>query len=122
MKKAFYIYWFVYLILMAVNLSGLTAPLWVAKLFDVSLTLTYIYLGFMPMYMMYVYGEKLNDIDQKYLEAIIVSFMVRSILFVFSIYGLDSRYDILTFFGGFMLVYYICEIRLKIKAIDKTLL
>lgn len=119
MKRAFYTYWLVYLIIMAVSLSGLSAPLWVAEGVKILFFLSYVYLAGYPMYFMYVHQRRVDDIEERYLEGIIVSFIVRSLLWVCASYGLKDRWELLTFFGGGMLFYYIFEIRIKLKRIEK---
>lgn len=121
MKKAFYTYWFAYLTLMAVNLSGLTACLWVSQLFKVVFYLTYIFLAGYPMYVMYIHHRSLTEINHKYLKAIIVSFIVRSMLWICASFGYSDRWEVLAFLGGGMLFYYIFEVRLKIKKIENNL-
>lgn len=79
-------------------------------------------LAFIPMLHKYEGMEKPKDINAIYLEALFVSFCMRSMLFVLSFYKLDKRADILIALGGLMLGYYIFDVRTKIKRIEKTLL
>lgn len=121
MKKIFYIYWCWLLLLILLLNIGLVLPLWTVNIFKVILFLNFAFVILAPLLKIMENYNKLTKIDHKYLEGIFISIILRCILYCFSFYRLDQRWYILAWVGILMLGYYIFEIRLKIKDIEKHL-
>ena len=130
MKWTFYISWITFILLMIINklVNGYPSiasyvPYWATYVFKLAQFISYFMLAAVPMIHKYEGLEKPKGHTLVYLEALVISFFVRSLLFIFSFFkvdnmSMDNRMDILASFGGFMLLYYIFEIRLKIKRLE----
>lgn len=122
MKLTFYISWIVFISLVIIGKTVTSSPEWMPKVFKMVQFTTYLVLALVPLLHKYEGNDKPKGIDAIYLEALTVSFCVRSMLFYFSYLKMDNRTDILVVFGGLMLGYYIFDVRKKLNAIEKTLL
>lgn len=123
MKATFYISWIVFIGLIILNHSIKVAPDWAPSLFKCAQFLSYFILAAVPMMHKYEGLEKPTGSNLIYLEALVVSFFLRSLIFMFSFIKIDgvivsNRLDILAALGGMMLLYYILEVRMKIRKIE----
>lgn len=102
MKIAFYLYWSLYILLMFISDINMNLQM---SYFVLSLQwLTLIFIGAYPMYNIYVYQE---TVDNKYLLGCMVSFIMRGIVILFAIYGLDNRNYILMVSGIVIILFYL---------------
>lgn len=123
MKATFYISWGVFIGLMILNKVVKVAPDWAPDAFKCAQFLSYFILAAVPMCHKYEGLEKPKGSTLIYLEALVVSFFLRSILFIFSFIEIDgvvisNRLDVMTALGGLMVLYYLLEVRLKIRRLE----
>ena len=123
MKLTFYISWIVFIGLMILNKVVTSSPDWAPSIFKCAQFLSYFILGAVPMLHKYEGLNEPKGVSLIYLEALVVSFFLRSILFLFSFFKIDgvvmsNRMDVIAAMGGFLLLYYILEVRLKLKRLE----
>lgn len=118
MKRTFYVYWGWYLLYTALIILDPPMPLEVARICMVFGWLSFAFLGFMPMYIIFIYQERQGKIDMKYLEGCLVSFCLRIAITLFAMYGLSDKWQILAVCGFGMFLYYIFGMDRAIKKID----
>lgn len=123
MKVTFYISWITFTSLLVINNIVSNSPDWAPSLFKCAQFLSYFILAAVPMMHKYEGLEKPTGAKLIYLEALVVSFFLRSLIFIFSFIKIDgvivsNRLDILAALGGMMLLYYILEVRMKIRKIE----
>lgn len=126
MKKVFYIYWISYLFLIFINNIGLVLPLWTADVYKAAMHANLLYLPLHTLFKVWDRTDnpesiikKLSSIDNIYLEAIIVSFVFRGMLYILSVWKLENRWDILAIFGAVQMAYFLFDVREKLKRIEK---
>lgn len=108
---------------MLINNVGIILPMWAASLYKAAMHVNFISLPFFALLEFLDKDDKrINKIDYIYLEAIIVSFGFRGMLYVFSAWGLNNRWDILLLFGLIQLGYFIFDVKRKLRDIETNLL
>jgi len=114
MKKAFYIHWVVFGILTILEIIGINLTFEQSKIALALYWINFASVAFYPMYNIYVYQERISDLDQHYLHGCMVSFGLRTLLFIMGIWGWNDKVYILTLCGFVMLIYFIFDIGRKL--------
>lgn len=101
-------------------------PLWTTDVYKAAMHANFIYLPIHTLLKIWdrtdrldILIQKLSRVDTVYLEAILVSFTFRGILYILSVWKLDNRWDILAVFGLMQLGYFVFDMRKKIKQVEK---
>lgn len=117
MKSIFYTYWLWFIFLIAINHCGLVLPMWTVGVYKILLMLNFAYLSSMPI-LKVIETDRVTKNDVVYLEAIVVSILARSVLYCASFYGYGDRWELLSVIGIVMMIYYIFDVRQKLKTIE----
>lgn len=126
MRITFYISWITFISLVVINKFVTSSPDWAPYVFKCAQFLSYFILAAVPLCHKYEGLDEPTGVKLIYLEALVVSFFLRSLLFIFSMFKIDgvvmsNRMDILAALGGLLLLYYIFEVRGKIRNLEKKI-
>lgn len=117
MRRIFIIYWFWYILILCVLISGIRLPSILPGLVGIAMFLNFAFIAFMPIHHL-IYSKKSHRTDQRFLNACFTSGIIRVCITCFAFYGLTDHKVILAINGFGMFVFILIES--KLKQIDKS--
>jgi hypothetical protein len=92
MKLTFYVYWVWYICATLFLLSDIELTQFQAQMFTAIHYLSQSFLVIIPISIIFIYQIRHDKVDMKYLEGCLISFILRSMLTVASIFGMQDRW------------------------------